>query len=131
MASYPKQLQLYSSTSVAGAGDIKAGNRALGDTPIYSDGFTPPIDVTVNGVLAVISDTLYGIDLTGITNNIRTRPRFQEFDTTFGDVVVYTGGVAVTGGKTTNEMITDLRTAWDTYTLRGTRQTGLASSVDS
>ena len=130
MATYPKQLQLFSATSVAGAGDIKSGTRAQGDTPVYSPGFTPPVDVTVNGVLAVISDTLYGIDLTGITNTIRTRPRFQQFDTSFGDVVIYPGTVAVTGGKTANEMITDLRTAWDTYTLRGANQTGLASSTE-
>ena len=123
MATYPKQLQLPTPS--------KSGLRVCSDWAdkgAFSDGFTPPADETVNDVLHQLAGVIDNW-LPGDTE--RRRRRFQPFDTSFGDVVIYPASVAITGGKTVTECINDLRSAWDTYALRGDRQTGLASSVDS
>lgn len=95
---------------------------------VYSDGFTPPSAETVNDVLFQLQGVFYG---TLPLEYGRTDRRFRVFDTSFGEVEIYPAGVALTGGKTYRQVIDDLRTAWDTYTLRGATQTGLASSVDN
>ena len=130
MATYPKQLALLDQHYIGASSPIK-GN-APGDRVIYSNGFTPPTDVTVNDLLAVISDTLHGIDLTGITNNVRTRDRFRKFDTSFGETVVYPGGVAMVADQSANEMIEIMRVLYDIDRSRGTQaspKTGYATSV--
>ena len=123
---YPKQLQLIDERS-----SIRKGSRALGDQVVYSNGFTPPADVTVNDLLAVINALLYGIDLTGITNNIRTRDRYRAFDTPFGDTVVYPGGVAMTSDQYANEMIEILRVLWDIDRTVTNNGIGYATSVQA
>ena len=128
MATYPKQLQFFEAGPVPGAAGDKIGSPAVGDIEIYSDGFTPGAPVTVNGMLAVLSDTIYGIDLTGITNNIRTRPRFQKFDTSFGDVVVFPVA-PVSGPQYANEIIAIMRVLYDIDRTRDENQTGYATSV--
>ena len=130
MATYPKQLALYDEHYIGASSPIKS--NAHGNRVVYSNGFTPPVDVTVNDLLAVIDDTLYGIDLTGITHNKRTRPRNRKFDTTFGETVVYPGGVAMTGDTRANEMIEVMRVLYDIDRSRGTQaspKTGYATSV--
>lgn len=130
MSQYPEQLQLLDAHYIGSSSPIK-GNPP-GDRAIYSNGFTPPVDVTVNSLLAVISDTLYGIDMTGITHNFRTRPRYRKFDTSFGDTVVYPGGVAVVGDQSANEMIEIMRVLYDIDRSRGTKaapKTGYASAT--
>jgi len=126
MATYPKQLQLIDSPS-----SIREGARGLGDKVVYSNGFTPPSDVTVNALLAVINDTLYGLDLSGITNQIRTRDRYRRFDTSFGDTVVYPGGVAMTSDQAANEMIEIMRVLWDVDRAVTNNSIGYATSVDN
>lgn len=126
MANYPKQLQLLDTNYIGG--DIGAG---AGDKVIYSNGFTPPTDVTVNDLLAVISDTLYGIDLTGVTNLIRTRDRFRAFDTSFGDTVVYPGGVAMTSDQAANELIEIMRVLWDIDRAVTNNSIGYATSTQN
>jgi hypothetical protein len=126
MATYPKQLQLIDSPS-----SIRGGTYGLGSSTVYSNGFTPPGDVTVNDLLAVIQDTLYGIDLSGATNEKRTRDRYRHFDTSFGDTVVYPGGVAVTSDQAANEMIDIMRVLWDIDRAVTNNSIGYATSVDN
>ena len=123
---YPKQLQLIDERS-----SIRKGNRGLGDQVIYSNGFTPPADVTVNDLLGVINNLLYGIDLSGATNSRRTRDRYRAFDTPFGDTVVYPGGVAMTSAQTANEMIEILRVLWDINRAVTNNGIGYATSVQA
>lgn len=121
MALYPKQLQLL---------DESTGYRkSYGETIIYSDGFTPPSDITVNSVIFAIDSTIYGVDLTGITGSIRTRDRYRPFTGSFGDVVVFPGSVAITGDQAANELIEVLRVLWDIENPRTVNKTGKATSV--
>ena len=122
--SYPKQLQLFDENYIGG--DIGPGS---GKREIYSNGFTPPGDVTVNILLAVINDVLHDLDLTGITNSKRTAERFRAFDTSFGDVVVYPGGVAMTSAQAANEMIEIMRVLWDIDRAVSPNSIGYATSV--
>ena len=123
---YPKQLQLIDEPS-----SIRKGDRGLGDKVVYSNGYAPPVDVTVNDVLASINNLLNGIDLTGITNNKRTRDRYRGFDTPFGDIVVYPASVAMTSDQYANEMITILRVLWDIDRAVTTNGIGYATSVQN
>ena len=95
---------------------------------VYSDGFTPPSAETVNDVLFQCHGVFFNV-LPG--EYPRTDRRFRLFDTSFGDVEIYPAGTPITGGKTYRQVIDDLRAAWETYTLRGAAQTGLATSVDN
>ena len=124
MAIYPKQLQPFDTNYIRG--DIKG---RTGNKVIYTKGFTPASNVTVNDLLAVLNDTIYDIDFTGITNGIRTRARFRHFDSSFGDVVVYPGGVAMPANQFANEMIEILRVLYGLdHTVSGNR-IGHAKSV--
>ena len=126
MASYPKQLQLIDERS-----SIRKGNRGLGDQVVYSSGFTPPSAVTVNDVLAVINNLIYGIDLTGATGYRRTRDRYRAFDTPFGDTVVFPGGVAITFDQAANELIEVLRILWEIDRTVTNNSIGYATSVQN
>lgn len=123
MALYPKQLQLL---------DESTGYRkSYGETIIYSNGFVPTSDITVNGVIYAIDATINGIDITGITGNIRTRDRYRKFTSDFGDVVVFPGSVAITGDQAANELIEILRVLWDIENPRTVNKTGKATSVQN
>lgn len=126
MSNYPKQLQLFDANYIGGDIGPGAGNKV-----IYSNGFTPPADVTVNILLSVIDNEIYGIDLSGITHNERTKPRARKFDTSFGDTVVFPGSVAITGDQATNELIEVMRVLWDIDRAVTNNSIGYATSVDN
>ena len=121
MAIYPKQLQYY---------DESTGFRTgPGERVVYSNGYTPPQDLTVNDVILAIDAAIYGIDLSGVTGFIRSRPRIRQFDTSFGDTVVFPGGQALTSDQTANELIAVCRVLWSIDRVRDESVTGYATSV--
>ena len=121
MAIYPKQLQYY---------DESTGFRTgQGERVIYSNGFNPAQDITVNDVILAIDATIYGIDLTGVTGYVRSRPRIRQFDTSFGDTVVFPGGVALVSDQAANELIAVCRVLYDIDRVRDENVTGYATSV--
>ena len=121
MAIYPKQLQFY---------DESTGFRTgQGEKVIYSNGFTPAQDITVNQLILAIDSTINGIDLTGATGNVRSRPRIRQFDTSFGDTVVFPGATPLVGDQTANELIAVMRVLYGIERTRGANRTGLATSV--
>lgn len=132
MSIYPKQLQYYDWDSQASSSVGKAPNvrKGRGTHPVYPDGFVPPSNVTVNELVSfVIPSTIYGVDLTGASGFIRTRPEHRQFDGSFGDTVVFPASVAITGGKVVNEIIDILRLLYDQNRARTSTRTGYATSV--
>ena len=121
MAIYPKQLQFYDEST-----DFRIGR---GEQIIYSNGFTPPQNITVNDVILAIDAAIYGIDLSGVTGYVRSRPRIRQFDTSFGDTVVFPGGVALTSDQAANELIAICRVLYSIDRVRDESVTGYASSV--
>lgn len=113
MSLYPKQLQYFTETT--------GFRTSPGETVVYANALVPGTDITVNDVIVAISETIYGVDLSGITHNIRTRDRFRAFKDDFGSVVVFPNGVAIVGDQVVNELIAVLRVLWATRHDRGTK----------
>lgn len=132
MANYPKQLQFYTENSIArGPGDSQVRDAAPGERPVISDGFNPPGDLTVNDIIFDISSIIYGIDLSSITFEKRTRPEHRLFKDGFGQVVVFPGSTPISGAKSVNELIAILRVLWDIQHAVTDNSIGLATSVQN
>lgn len=124
MSLYPKQLQYFDESTAFRTSD--------GERVVYSGGFTPGSDITVNGVLVAISDLLYGIDISGATHVTRTRDRFRLFADAFGDEVVFPAATPIASPQAVNELIAVLRVLWEIRHTRGTKatpKTGYATAV--
>ena len=131
MAIYPKQLQLYPANSYAGTVGNRIRESSSGDRVVITDGFTPPSDMTVNSLIYDIGSVLYGVDLTGITYGVRTRPRDRLFKSSFGDIVVFPASTPISGNKTANELISIMRVLWDADRLVAFDGIGYATSVQN
>jgi len=131
MANYPKQLQLYPTNSYAGTVGDRVREASPGDRVIITDGFTPPSDMTINSIIYDIGSVLYGVDLSGITYNKRTRPRDRFFKSSFGDIVVFLASNPISGDKAANELIEIMRTLWDIDRAVTPNSIGYATSVQN
>ena len=117
MAIYPKQLQQFDGDTSFRKGRI--------NEPVLAAG-TISGDKTVNDILGIL-ELHFSEDVYPWT---RTRPRFQHFDTSFGSIVVFTDGQAVTE-QVAGELIAILRVLWDTDRTVTPNSIGYATSVQS
>lgn len=114
---YPKQLQQFDDDAAFRVGRV--------NEPVMSAG-TIATDTTVNDVLGILElhfskDTL---------SWSRTRPRFQHFDTSFGDTVVFTNGQVITE-QVAGELIEVLRILWDIDRAVTDNSIGYATSTQN
>jgi len=112
MAIYPKQLQQFDPVSLAsGPGGSKIRDTSFANSVVLSDGNTVLEPYTVNIMIRFLEEDYYKEYVTTI-DHVRREPRFQPFDTSFGDVVVFPPG-AISGDKSAGEIIDIMRVLWD------------------
>ena len=111
MAIYPKQLQQFDTRSFATTpGNTQIRDTSFGDKVILTDGLTVLADYTVNKMIRFLEEDYTGYITT--IDHVRREPRFQPFDTSFGDVVVYPTGT-ISGDQAAGEIIAIMRVLWD------------------
>ncbi len=123
MVIYPKQLQLFDKNVIGG--DI--GTPSFGDKVILTDGVVPAGGYTVNRLIRFIEEDFTGYITT--IDHVRHEPRFRPFDTSFGDVVVFPGGEAVSGDQPANVLIGLFRNLWSNDRKVTNNRIGYATSV--
>ena len=112
MAIYPKQLQQFDPVSSAtGPGGSKIRDTSFGNSVVLSDGNTVLEPYTVNIMIRFLEEDYFKQYITTI-DHVRSEPRFQPFDTSFGDVVVFPPGF-ITGDKSAGEIIAIMRVLWE------------------
>ena len=129
MATYPKQLQQFDTRSWATTpGNTQIRDTSFGDKVVLNDGLTVIGGYTVNQVIRFLEE-----DYTGYTTTIdhtKREPRFQPFDTPFGDVEVFPAG-NITGDQTAGELIEVMRVLWDIDRAVSDNSFGYATSVQT
>ena len=128
MAIYPKQLQPFTPVSSAtGPGGSKVRDTSFGDHVVFPNGNPIASDITVNKLLRFIEEDYTGYLTT--LGHTRREPRFRPFDTSFGDVVVFSSGFNITGDQPVNELIEILRVLYDIERTVTNNRIGFATSV--
>ena len=127
---YPKQLQQFDQVSEAtGPGGSKIRDTSFSDVVVLGDGSTVVVDYTVNTVLRFLEEDYYKHYITTI-DHVRREPRFQPFDTPFGDVVVFPAGT-ITGDQAAGELIEIMRVLWDIDRAVTNNSIGYATSTQN
>lgn len=128
MTVYPKQLQHFDTRSYATTpGNTQIRDTSFGDSVVLSDGNTVLTDYTVNTMIRFLEEDYYKQYITTI-DHVRSEPRFQPFDTSFGDVVVYPTGV-ISGDQAAGEIIDIMRVLWDIDRKVTDNSIGYATSI--
>jgi len=130
MAIYPKQLQHFDTVSFAsGPGGSKIRDTSFDNKVVLTDGSTVISPYTVNTIIRFIEEDYYSEYVTTI-DHVRSEPRFQPFDTSFGDVVVFPAG-PITGDQAVGEIIDIMRVLWDIDRTVSSNSIGYATSVQN
>ena len=130
MAIYPKQLQQFDPVSLAsGPGGSKIRDTSFANSVILTDGSTVLEAYTVNTMIRFLEEDYYKKYVTTI-DHVRSEPRFQPFDTSFGDVVVFPPGF-ISGDKSAGEIIAIMRVLWENDRRVAFDGIGYATSVQN